>query len=266
MSIGGLVTDSYSYKAFGEELAVGSGTANTMRYIGLFQYYRDTARRAQVRAREVDVVDGRWISRDPLGFDTGDWNLYRYVGNNVVNSIDPEGLETEILVVYGGDEGVPLCYQAYYMCAMPNRNLEFPVKYVELYKPTKKQILQALLTADDFYFWGHGGDIFGGIFPNDDHKDKIWPIDVIHLMKMRKNIGKGKFNWIDLHACMTSKTAKDVNQWLQVCNTLYAYPGLTAQGHWPFFSYQECYTHTITKDPGDGSNKGHKNRKKPGSN
>jgi RHS repeat-associated protein len=38
---------------------------------------------------------GRWLSRDPLGFEGGDTNLYRYVANNPVNDVDPSGLATD---------------------------------------------------------------------------------------------------------------------------------------------------------------------------
>ena len=34
----------------------------------------------------------RWISQNPLGYDGGDANLYRYVGNSVTDTIDPGGL------------------------------------------------------------------------------------------------------------------------------------------------------------------------------
>jgi hypothetical protein len=36
---------------------------------------------------------GRWASEDPLGFNAGDSNLYRYVVNNPTNAVDPSGLE-----------------------------------------------------------------------------------------------------------------------------------------------------------------------------
>jgi hypothetical protein len=35
---------------------------------------------------------GRWAETDPIGFDSGDYNLYRYVKNRFVVAIDPSGL------------------------------------------------------------------------------------------------------------------------------------------------------------------------------
>jgi hypothetical protein len=40
----------------------------------------------------LDPSIGRWTSEDPLLFDAGDPNLYRYVGNNPTNFTDPSGL------------------------------------------------------------------------------------------------------------------------------------------------------------------------------
>jgi uncharacterized protein RhaS with RHS repeats len=37
-------------------------------------------------------VEGRFISKDPIGFAGGDVNLYGYVQNDPINWIDPEGL------------------------------------------------------------------------------------------------------------------------------------------------------------------------------
>jgi uncharacterized protein RhaS with RHS repeats len=46
------------------------------------------------RARYYDPKAGRFISEDPIGFGGGDVNLFRYVGNNPGNWVDPEGLQT----------------------------------------------------------------------------------------------------------------------------------------------------------------------------
>jgi RHS repeat-associated protein len=43
------------------------------------------------RSRYYDCVVGRFISEDAIGFQGGDANLYRYVGNSAVNAIDPFG-------------------------------------------------------------------------------------------------------------------------------------------------------------------------------
>jgi RHS repeat-associated protein len=48
------------------------------------------------RARWYDPATGRFISQDPIGFEAGDANLYRYVGNSPTLFVDPSGLvETE---------------------------------------------------------------------------------------------------------------------------------------------------------------------------
>jgi RHS repeat-associated protein len=48
------------------------------------------------RARYYDTANGRLISEDPIGFNAGDGDLSRYVGNSPVNAIDPSGLRTVI--------------------------------------------------------------------------------------------------------------------------------------------------------------------------
>jgi RHS repeat-associated protein len=44
------------------------------------------------RARYYDPTIGRFISQDPIEFLSGDFNWYRYVGNDPVNWVDPSGL------------------------------------------------------------------------------------------------------------------------------------------------------------------------------
>jgi len=44
------------------------------------------------RARYYDPTIQRFISEDPIGFASGDYNFYRYVGNDPVKLVDPWGL------------------------------------------------------------------------------------------------------------------------------------------------------------------------------
>ncbi|PQO40656.1 hypothetical protein C5Y97_05375 [Blastopirellula marina] len=48
------------------------------------------------RARYYDAAIGKWVSEDPLRFDAGDENLYRYVNNVVTMLTDPSGLWTNV--------------------------------------------------------------------------------------------------------------------------------------------------------------------------
>jgi RHS repeat-associated protein len=52
--------------------------------------------------RWQDPVNGRWISRDPIGFAAGDPNLYRFADNDPVSFTDPTGDTSTLLsMLYG---------------------------------------------------------------------------------------------------------------------------------------------------------------------
>ncbi len=88
--VAGLVVNSYGYDSYGRIEASTEAIANPFTYTareidaesGLYFY----------RARYYDAVTGRFLREDPIGFDAGDVNLYRYVFNNPVNLRDPSGL------------------------------------------------------------------------------------------------------------------------------------------------------------------------------
>ena len=44
---------------------------------------------------------GRWLSNDPLGFNAGDQNWYRSIGNNPGNGNDPSGLILPLVALVG---------------------------------------------------------------------------------------------------------------------------------------------------------------------
>ncbi|NEQ42455.1 MAG: RHS repeat-associated core domain-containing protein [Leptolyngbya sp. SIOISBB] len=53
------------------------------------------------RARYYDPAVGRSLSEDPIGFDAGDANLYRYVFNSPSNYTDPTGMAALVLLGAG---------------------------------------------------------------------------------------------------------------------------------------------------------------------
>lgn len=50
-------------------------------------------------ARDYDPTIGRWTTKDPLGFDGGDTNVYAYVSGNPMSAIDPTGKFAFVLPV-----------------------------------------------------------------------------------------------------------------------------------------------------------------------
>jgi len=95
VSIAGLITDSYSYKVFGEPIQGGSGTVNPYRYIANGLYCYELVDLVNAWNNWLKSSVGRWDSRDPIGFDGGDSNLYRYVSNLPTQIVDASGEQSQ---------------------------------------------------------------------------------------------------------------------------------------------------------------------------
>ncbi|GEM_PF-2594638 len=90
-----VVKDTIAYDGFGN-ITSETGSSFRGRYAWTGREIDTEINLQYNRARYYDANTGRWINQDPLGFDAGDANLYRYVGNNPPNATDPSGLD-----VYG---------------------------------------------------------------------------------------------------------------------------------------------------------------------
>ena len=93
----GAIVERYEYDVYGAPTLYDSSD-NVLTVSAIGNPYLFTGRRYDVesdnyyyRARYYSHDLGRFLSEDPLGFDAGDYNLYRYVFNNPTNSIDPTG-------------------------------------------------------------------------------------------------------------------------------------------------------------------------------
>ena len=106
----GSVVESYTYDAYGQTNTTGSiNTGNLYAYTGR---EFDDSDLYYYRARYYDPTVKVFLSEDPIGFISGDYNLYRYVTGNPVNFIDPDGLRPRGtgrggLNPYGGYPGNP---------------------------------------------------------------------------------------------------------------------------------------------------------------
>jgi RHS repeat-associated protein len=93
----GALTGTLSYDPFGNAL---TNTGSTDRYQFTGREVDSVTGLQYNRARYYNAAAGRWTSDDPEGFDAGDDNLYRYVGNNGTNATDPKGLGSRGRVHY----------------------------------------------------------------------------------------------------------------------------------------------------------------------
>ena len=94
---GGSIIERYEYDVYGE-VSIFDGSDNPLSASAIGNPYLFTARRFDpesgnyyYRARIYSPALGRFLSVDPLGFDAGDTNLYRYAFNNPTTLTDPTG-------------------------------------------------------------------------------------------------------------------------------------------------------------------------------
>jgi RHS repeat-associated protein len=99
----GTVLSSEQYDSYGNRLAI-NGTNNTpYGYKGQHDYYIDRETGLILAThRYYDPSEGRWLTRDPIGY-AGGLNLYDYCDGNPINLVDPLGLCGE----QPGDDDIP---------------------------------------------------------------------------------------------------------------------------------------------------------------
>jgi RHS repeat-associated protein len=95
----GALLESYRYDAFGAVTVYGSsGSAlpaspRENRFLFTGREWLSQVDLYDYRNRVYSASLGRFLQTDPIRFAAGDVNIYRYVGNDPANSVDPWGLE-----------------------------------------------------------------------------------------------------------------------------------------------------------------------------
>ncbi len=102
----GEVANTYAYDSFGKLTASSGVIFNPFQYTGR-DFDPETGLR-YYRARYYDPGIGRFVSQDPIQFDGGDANFYKYVFNSPLIFIDPTGLKCSC--VYTISTGHFVCY------------------------------------------------------------------------------------------------------------------------------------------------------------
>ena len=96
----GAVQDAITYDSYGN-ITSQTNPACLGRYAWTGREFDVETDLQYNRARYYDPSTGRWMSQDPLGFDAGDSNLYRYCQNSPTKYTDPSG---EVLRVGGTND------------------------------------------------------------------------------------------------------------------------------------------------------------------
>jgi RHS repeat-associated protein len=92
-SADGKIKAQYEYGPFGEPIRVTGGISeiNPLRFSN--KYTDDETGLTYYGHRYYNASLGRWLNRDPLG-EAGGLNAHRFVENNPLSRIDPDGLQT----------------------------------------------------------------------------------------------------------------------------------------------------------------------------
>ena len=97
----GALAQTYTFDSFGNQTASSGTLTNPFRFTAR-EFDAETGLQFS-RARYYDPNAGRFVSEDPIGFRAGN-NFYQYVLNDPLNSIDPLGLNTTVIIIY--DKGI----------------------------------------------------------------------------------------------------------------------------------------------------------------
>ena len=187
-----------------------------------------------VRARYLDVQAGRWVSRDPIGYDGGDWNLFRYVGNEVIGRVDPSGLKPNCVkpnvIFWIGDN--PFYYQIFSAIVEAVTKINNKGKYFASITGRSHQALHNANIAPNLaglYTSAHGG--CGGAFfgcewcyiiPLYGRAYNVWstkkrPKACQHMWQADKNNWKildpssfPVFKQLSQNHCINVRTSKDI--------------------------------------------------------
>ena len=91
----GAVVARHAHGAYADtETSVSSLGADDQPYRYTGREYEPATGLYHYRARAYDPTTGRFLQEDPIWFEAGDLNVYRYTWNNPGNWTDPSGMNT----------------------------------------------------------------------------------------------------------------------------------------------------------------------------
>ncbi|MBQ7794656.1 MAG: hypothetical protein IJ366_09110, partial [Clostridia bacterium] len=172
----GIVTDTYSYDAFGNLLKSTGTTANNYRYCG--EQFDSTTGLYYLRARYMDTTTGRFISQDSYAGSIDDpvsLHKYLYANSNPVMYSDPSGYMSSLAeaAIAGAAIGALSGYIVPNVLAVLKcLDMDCDESYLLSPMDNLKNILQGIISgalfgvmiASGLAFIVIGASLFGGLF------------------------------------------------------------------------------------------------------
>ena len=98
----GALAQTYTFDSLGNQTACSGSLTNPFRYTG--REFDTETNLYFYRARYYDQTVGRFLSEDPIRFESG-VNFYAYALNNPSNNTDPSGLDVVVCLYQGSAHG-----------------------------------------------------------------------------------------------------------------------------------------------------------------
>ena len=129
------VVKHVAYDAFGNVTSDSAAAVKSLFLYTARPFDADTDLQNNLN-RWYDLSTGRWMSVDPIGFEAGDVNLYRYIKNRVSWLVDPMGLKPP----YGDEWTMADFFYWYYF----GNGQQVDLKDIGIFEPWFKTIEQQL--------------------------------------------------------------------------------------------------------------------------
>jgi hypothetical protein len=138
--------------------------------------------------RYYDPATGRFVNRDPIGYDGG-INLYGFASGNPINAIDPSGLDA--LFICGRNHNNPGYMEGHAKAYAENYEATHPGKKAHIVSVTSVQgfidaVNSANFMIDHFEYVGHGSQTQPKLLLGDDDMKAWFRVENLNQLDMTK--------------------------------------------------------------------------------
>jgi len=211
------ITATRQYDAYGNMLSSSGDWSGPYGYAGGFGYETDTESALKLLGhRYYDSTTGRFLTRDPAK-DRG--NYYRYCDNSPVDTADPSGLKTIVIIIGEGNEDEGWIPERFKKLAKNWESYLTKLGHtvIILESPNKKKLEAALGQADVIIYIGHGTSAGWHVRQTTSFKYVLNPEMLAGMLKGRR------ISLIISFACLMMKDPAVAKNWRKICLLIFGF-------------------------------------------